>query len=175
MSEETRVTDPNTGGQKGDKLERYDLIPVGPLAEVARHYGVGARKYEDRNWEKGYRWSLSYAALQRHANAFWSGESIDPENGQMHLAAVAFHAFALMEWETTHPELDDRPNTTNLEEANLEEAYREGWVDAMHQENVPDEPVRQGGYAKDEHDRAWSFDPRDTANTPASTFDERPA
>jgi dATP/dGTP diphosphohydrolase len=105
---ETRITNALTGGQKGSKDERYDLIPVEPLAALARHYGVGAYKYADHNWRKGYDWSLSYAALQRHAQAFWGGEDLDEETGSPHLAAVAFHAFALLEWAKTHPELDDR-------------------------------------------------------------------
>lgn len=108
MGSEVRITNALTGGQKGQKDERYDLIPVGPLRQLARHYGVGARKYDDHNWRRGYDWSLSYAALQRHAQAFWSGEDTDEETGSPHLAAVAFHAFALLEWATTHPELDDR-------------------------------------------------------------------
>lgn len=106
---EYRRTNTLTGGQKGEKLEAYALIPVEPLAEVARVYGYGQRKYEARNWERGYEWSLSYSALMRHANAFWSGESIDPDSGRHHLASVVFHALAMMEWEETHPELDDRP------------------------------------------------------------------
>lgn len=105
---ETIQVDPVTGGKKGSKLERFDLIPTGPLSELARHYGKGAEKYEDRNWERGYRWSLSYAALQRHANLFWSGEDFDQETGTHHMAAVAFHAMALIEFGNTHPELDDR-------------------------------------------------------------------
>lgn len=110
MSKETRVTDPNTGGQKCSKEERFDLIPVAPLTELARLYGRGAQKYETRNWERGYKWSLSYAAMQRHANLFWSGESVDPQFPNCHhLAAVVFHAMAMMEFERTHPELDDRP------------------------------------------------------------------
>lgn len=107
---ETIVTDPHTGAQKASKLERYDLIPTGPLEKLARHYGVGALKYPARNWEGGYAWSLTYAALQRHANQFWSGEDIDPETGSPHLAAVAWHAFALLEYMQTHPEKDDRPH-----------------------------------------------------------------
>ena len=105
---EVRITNELTGGQKGSKDERHDLIPIGPLAALARHYGRGADKYDDHNWRRGYSWSLSYAALQRHATAFWGGEDVDSETGSPHLAAVAFHAFALMEWMTTHPELDDR-------------------------------------------------------------------
>lgn len=97
-----------TGGVKGVKPERYDLLPVGPLRAVARHYGVGAAKYDDHNWRKGYEWSKSYAALQRHLAAFWGGEDIDAETGSPHLAAVVFHCLALMEFADTHPEYDDR-------------------------------------------------------------------
>lgn len=84
---EVRTTS-STGGQKGVKLARFELIPTGPLKAVAEHYGKGAEKYEDRNWERGYEWSKSYAALQRHLNAFWSGEDIDEETGSPHLAAA---------------------------------------------------------------------------------------
>jgi len=64
----------------------------------------------DRNWERGYAWSKSFGALMRHAWAFWRGEDIDEETGSHHLAAVVFHAFALMEYSQTHPEKDDRPS-----------------------------------------------------------------
>lgn len=111
---EVRVTS-STGASKGSKPARYDLIPVGPLAELAEHYGKGAQKYAQvngrDNWRNGYDWSLSYAALQRHANAFWSGEDIDPETGSKHMVAVAWHAFALVEFMESHPGFDtrDRP------------------------------------------------------------------
>lgn len=106
---ERRIVDPETGAEKGEKLARFDLIPTGPLWQVAEHYGLGAAKYAERNWEGGYRWSLSFGAMQRHAWAFWNGEDDDPETGTSHLAAVVFHAFALMEYRCTHPERDDRP------------------------------------------------------------------
>ena len=105
---ETRAVDPVTGGEKGTKLARFDLIPVVPLEAVATHYGIGATKYEDRNWERGYRWSYSFAAMMRHAWAFWRGEDIDPETGSPHLAAVVFHALALMEYGDTNRANDDR-------------------------------------------------------------------
>lgn len=117
---DARITNEKTGGEKGTKLERFDLIPVGPLTQLARMYGLGAQKYAPRNWERGYDWSLSYAALQRHATAFWGGEDAiqqnelgdDPTAGVNHLVAVAWHALAMLEWMTTHPELDDRPSVT---------------------------------------------------------------
>lgn len=98
-----------TGGEKGQKLARFDLVPIKPLVELAKHYGRGARKYEDRNWERGYDWSLSYAAAQRHLTAFWDGEDVDPETGTPHVIAAAWHCFALMEYMHTHPEFDNRP------------------------------------------------------------------
>ena len=105
---EVRVTS-STGGEKGQKLARYDLLPAGPLRAVAELYGKGSEKYADRNWELGYDWSLSFAALNRHLWLFWQGEDIDPETGLPHLAAVAWHALALMEFSVKHPEFDDRP------------------------------------------------------------------
>jgi hypothetical protein len=131
MSEPTRHVS-KTGGAKDLKIERYDQIPAGPLAELAARYGVGSLKYPQvnglDNWRNGYPWSWSYRALLGHANAFWAGEDIDPaayagtddersiidgvpRPGTTHLAAVAWHAFALLHWAETHPELDDREST----------------------------------------------------------------
>lgn len=135
MSDETRTTS-TTGGQKGTKLARFDLIPIGPLTELAQHYGRGARKYADHQWRKGYEWSKSYAALMRHLTDFWAGKdydvcSNDPDGcsfetaegepyepaqpdtcyshtGSHHLAAVAWHAFLLLEFKDRFPEYDDR-------------------------------------------------------------------
>ena len=98
----------STGAEKGTKPERFDLIPQEALAYVARHYGVGAAKYSAHNWRKGYEWSKSFAALQRHANAFWSGEDIDEETGSPHMASVAFHALALLTFMEEQPGFDDR-------------------------------------------------------------------
>lgn len=72
------------GGQKGVKLERFDLIPAGPLAELARHYGVGAIKYAEHQWRQGYEWSKSIAAIGRHWSAFAGGEDYDccPPSGE---------------------------------------------------------------------------------------------
>ena len=104
---ETRTVS-STGGEKGTKPERFDLLPVGAIEAVARHYAVGAEKYAAHNWRRGYEWSKSYAALQRHASAFWKGEDIDEETGSPHMAAVAFHAFTLLTFMTEHPGFDDR-------------------------------------------------------------------
>lgn len=106
--EETRVTDPATGGQKGAKPEKYSMIPAWPLSEIARVYGFGANKYERDNWRKGYAWSLSLDALMRHIELFRSGVSEDNETGYHHLAHAAFHLNTLMEFERLGLGTDDR-------------------------------------------------------------------
>lgn len=93
--EEVRITDPTTGGQKGKKIARFSLIPAEFLWNLAEHYGKGAMKYEDRNWERGYNWSLGVDALQRHLHQWLMKEDNDEETGTNHLIAVAWHACAL--------------------------------------------------------------------------------
>ncbi len=105
---EVRIVNQLTGGEKGSKAAEFAWVPSQPLVEVAKVYGFGAKKYAKRNWERGYDWSLSYSALQRHLHAFWGGEEIDPESGLQHLAHAVFHCLALIEWQKTHPEMDDR-------------------------------------------------------------------
>ena len=121
VSDEVRQTS-DSGAQKGSKLARYDMIPADALDELARHYGKGAEKYaafdsgdglgKIDNWRRGYDWSLSYAALQRHAWAFWNREDIDEETGSKHLIAAAWHCLTMAHW-MNNPELaqkyDDRP------------------------------------------------------------------
>ncbi len=105
---EVRVTDA-TGGQKGSKPERLDLIPVGALNALARVYGMGADKYTDHNYLLGYRWGLSYAAMQRHLTQFWSGEEADEESGESHLMHAAWHCFTLFTYQQFDLGTDDRP------------------------------------------------------------------
>jgi hypothetical protein len=96
------------------KEERYDLIPVDALATVAKLYGFGAKKYAEHNWRRGYEWSKSYAAMQRHINEFWKGVDLDPETGLPHLSAVVFHALALITFMEEHPNFDDRYRASEL-------------------------------------------------------------
>lgn len=103
-------------GRKDDQEKlRIGLIPVRPLLLLADVYTRGAKKYADDNWRKGLAWHRVFDALQRHALAWWAGEQSDPDDGQHHLASVAWCALTLMEYEITHPELDTRTcQTTQL-------------------------------------------------------------
>jgi hypothetical protein len=108
LTGEVRVTDPQTGGAKGSKPEQCDQIPPNALLELARHYGVGARKYDAHNFRKGYKWSLSYNACMRHLLQFWSGEDRDAETGSKHVIAAAWHCLCLATYIDEHPAKDDR-------------------------------------------------------------------
>lgn len=92
---EVRIVDPVTGGEKGSKLQRFSLIPYIFLWALAEHYGKGAHKYADRNWERGYKWSLSLDAAHRHINQWLRGEDNDAETNSNHLIAAIWHLIAL--------------------------------------------------------------------------------
>lgn len=134
-----------TGGEKGTKDERFDLIPTTALAKVARHFGIGARKYAEHNWRKGYEWSKSYAALQRHANQFWAGEDLDEETGSPHMAAVAFHALALLTFMDEQRPFDDRYRPSPAVDPDVEELYRRalasGNDNLVNDEGDPESPL----------------------------------
>lgn len=104
---EIRVTDPLTGGQKGSKLARFSLIPADWLWALAEHYGIGAQKYEDNNWRKSYKWSLSLDAHSRHLSQWLQGEKTDAETGSHHLIAAAWHLIALWWFEQHGKGTDD--------------------------------------------------------------------
>ena len=107
MGEVERVSE--TGARKADvgKL-RYDLLPPDAIREVARVYTIGARKYADRNWEKGMEYSRLIGALKRHLNAWEAGEEYDPTDGQHHLASVAWCALGLLAYCLRRIGTDDR-------------------------------------------------------------------
>lgn len=105
---EVRVVDPETGGAKGSKLARFDLLPYDALNMLAEHFGKGAEKYAERNWERGYDWGLSFAAAMRHGTAWWQGEELDDE-GFEHLTAFAWHALVLLAFSKREIGTDSRP------------------------------------------------------------------
>lgn len=101
-------TDSKTGAMKGVSLDRYDLIPPKALEYLALIYGKGSLKYADRNWEKGYKWGLSFRALMKHAWAAWRGEWLDPESGLPHLMHAAWHCFTIVTYYDHQLGTDDR-------------------------------------------------------------------
>jgi len=106
--DETRITDPKTGGEKGQKLAQLGALDPKSLLEVAKVAGFGAKKYARYNYVKGFAWSLSYDAMQRHLLAFWDRQDTDEESGLYHLAHAAWHCLALLTFQIRGLGTDDR-------------------------------------------------------------------
>ena len=92
---------------------RYDLLSPFAVRRLALHYENGADKYDDRNWEMGQPVTRVCESMMRHSFQWLAGE-----NGEDHMAAVAWNAFAIMHIEemvkrgVLPPELLDRPDYT---------------------------------------------------------------
>lgn len=105
---EIRIKDPWTGGEKGQKPERFSLLPFDALDEILRAYHYGASKYADHNWRRGYKWSLSFDAALRHLTAWWEREDLDKESGLSHLAHAGWHILCLLWFSLNAKGTDDR-------------------------------------------------------------------
>lgn len=90
-----------------DKLPLH-LLSTEAMNQTAAVLAFGAQKYAEHNWRKGFAWSRPLAAAMRHITAFNAGEDKDPESGLSHLAHAACCIMFLLEFEKTHPHLDDR-------------------------------------------------------------------
>jgi hypothetical protein len=85
-----------------------NLLSTEAMNQTAAVLAFGAQKYAEHNWRKGFAWSRPLAAAMRHITAFNDGEDCDPESGLSHLAHAACCIMFLLEFEKTHPHLDDR-------------------------------------------------------------------
>ena len=90
-----------------DKL-RFDLVPTYPQEQYVKVLTMGSKKYGDRNWEKGMKWSRLLASAERHLHAWKCGEDIDPESGLQHLAHAMTNLAFLLEFTNSYPQGDDR-------------------------------------------------------------------
>ena len=104
------MNDSGTGIKHDGGKSRMDLIPPKVLLALGDLYALGAKKYDDRNWENGLQYSRLYGAMQRHANQWWAGEEYAEDDGQHHLTSVIWNAIALLHFVLEKQgNLDDRP------------------------------------------------------------------
>lgn len=94
-----------------DKLPLH-LLSTEAMNQTAAVLKFGALKYAEHNWRNGFAWSRPLSAAMRHITAFNAGEDSDPESGLSHLAHAACCIMFLLEFEKTHPHLDDRYKPT---------------------------------------------------------------
>lgn len=89
---------------------RFDLLPMCVLMRLAKHYEAGAKKYSDRNWEKGIPAHSFADSAMRHFVKYMDGW--DDED---HLIAAIWNLCGLAWTEEKHPELIDIPARENKE------------------------------------------------------------
>ena len=95
---------------------RYSLIPALFSRLFAQIWTIGDQKYGANNWRTGLEWSRCVDAMERHLNEWKTGASVDPEDGGHRLAKVAWYCAALIEYEKTHPEMNDIPEKATVVE-----------------------------------------------------------
>lgn len=89
------------------------LVPTSAINAMAKVLDYGAKKYTERNWEKGNNFSVPYSSLMRHLLSFWEGEDNDPESGLPHTYHILMNAAMLLEYSEKFKTLDDRPINEN--------------------------------------------------------------
>ena len=87
---------------------RVDLLPPDALLALGEVYEVGAKKYAERNWEKGMSWQTVLGCLLRHTFKFMLGEDRDEESGLLHSQHIAWNALALLTYQLRNIGIDDR-------------------------------------------------------------------
>lgn len=91
-----------SGVKRDADKARLELYPPEALFATARVLTFGAKKYSDRNWEGGIKFSRVFGALMRHLWAWWMGADCDPETGENHL----HHAACCLAFLQTYVERD---------------------------------------------------------------------
>ncbi len=81
---------------------RHDCISAVAKDRLAKTMEEGAEIYGANNWQLGMPFSRVLDSLLRHINQWQMGHEDED-----HLSHAAFNLFALMEYELTHPELND--------------------------------------------------------------------
>ena len=100
-----------TGLRFNEGKLRYDLIHPKAIKGLVSVLTAGSKKYSDRNWEVGMKWSNVLASLKRHLAAIESGEDFDEETKLLHADHLQCNAHFLSAYYDIYPQGDDRPNT----------------------------------------------------------------
>lgn len=104
------VKDTNPKDACGVKKVPTSTIPTGPMLEVGLAMMEGARKYGRHNYRvAGVRASVYYDAANRHLDAFWEGQDIDPDSGIHHLSKAMACLMVLRDSMLMGNWVDDRP------------------------------------------------------------------
>jgi hypothetical protein len=99
-----------------DKLPMHLVSGIVKAYQAIAHF-LGNVKYGAWNYRaKGARASVYRAALDRHMDAWWEGEELDPTDGTPHLANALACINILIEAKEAGKLVDDRPPSSNYRE-----------------------------------------------------------
>lgn len=99
-----------------DKLPMHLVSGIVKAYQAIAHF-LGNVKYGAWNYRaKGARASVYRAALDRHVDAWWEGEELDPTDGTPHLANALACLNILIEAKEAGKLVDDRPPKSNYRE-----------------------------------------------------------
>ena len=87
-------------------IEMAKWSPIGAVLEVSKHYEEGAKKYAERNWEKGIPCHCYIDSAVRHLLKWLDGWDDEP-----HDRAFLWNMFCLLWTVQRKPELNDLPYT----------------------------------------------------------------
>lgn len=99
------------GERKNEGKLRYDLVHPVAHEGMVKVLTVGSRKYAERNWERGMKWSICIASMKRHLAAMEKGEDYDTETKLLHVDHIQCNAHFLSAYYKISPQLDDRQHT----------------------------------------------------------------
>lgn len=104
----TKPDQKGTGKRFNQGKTRVDLLPADAVLKTAQVFTYGAKKYGERNWEKGMKWSNVLSSLERHFQAIKLGQDYDKETGFLHIDHILCNAMILSHYYENYMEGDDR-------------------------------------------------------------------
>jgi hypothetical protein len=119
---ETKDTNPKDAIAT-NKLPLHLVSPIVKAYQAIAHF-LGNVKYGAWNYRAaGARASIYRSALDRHVDAWWEGEEIDPVDGTPHLANALCCLNILIEAKHSGGLIDDRPPSRSPELAKLRASF----------------------------------------------------
>lgn len=107
-------TERGSGARFNKGKTPYRYIPLHLIGGAARVFHKATTRevnpYPTWNWAKGMPWSVPYECALRHMDAFYRGEDIDPDTGELHIDHAICNLLMLKHYQEAYPEGDDRPD-----------------------------------------------------------------
>lgn len=88
---------------------RMDLLPACALIRLSKHFEAGAKKYEERNWEKGIPISSFIDSGLRHIACYMDGKTDED-----HLCAATWNLICAMWTEEKRPDMQNIPSRMEI-------------------------------------------------------------